>query len=299
MPYLTDLPEFNLDDAADFINNASCVLFVGPELLRYHAGDSETDESLTQYVRRRLYDENQADINFFHPTEGLFLFKTPTKRIAVKRKITDLYEEIWNDPVFWRLNLSTLQALSQLPFHLIVTVTSDNFIARAMEKFGLKPQTGYFIGGGKPIGEVSLPTKKTPPLVYHLCGSVEDNASILLDYEELYVYLKSVLDRSRLPDNLDTALDSAGIYIFLGFEMHRWQTQLLLQLVQEIVKNKDKFASHYTFNDEQYDEFFKGLFKIAPVGEQREIIQNILSAFTEKKYALRSLKEVPDTPLGV
>jgi hypothetical protein len=141
---LPELPVFSMEDTVDLVNAGSGVLFVGPELLRYREADVE--ESVTQYVRRKLYEQYQADIDFFHPEEGLFLFKSPTKRTWIKVKMTQMYEKIWEDQVFWDLNESTLRCLSQLPFHLIVSVTSDNFIYKSMKKYGLLPESSFFLG---------------------------------------------------------------------------------------------------------------------------------------------------------
>jgi SIR2-like domain len=291
-----DLPQFSYGDTADFISAASGVLFVGPELLRFKEDSNSIDESLTYYVRRKLSEQYSSDIEFFHPTEHLFMFKSLTQRTKIKLRMTQLYSEIWDNPLFWDLNKKTLSLLAELPFHLIVTVTSDNFIFKAFEEYGLKPKSSYFIGGEGKIEDLVLPTKDKPPLIYNLCGSIENNNSLILDYNELFTYLKSVLNRSRLPTNLDKALEDASIFIFLGFEMHRWQTQLLLQLIQEIVKDKHKFASQYKFGDE---DFFKRHFKIADIGDQQSILNELRLTFGKEKLPLRPLKEIPKTLLDL
>ena len=269
------LPVFDLDDAVESIKNAGCVLLTGPGLLRYHG------VPVQRYLREQLLVlAKPGDIELYYEKESLFLFSGTSARIRVKKKAKEWLRNLWADPAFHEENAETLRLLAQLPVHLIVSTTPDKYLSANLAACAIQHQTGFFVGGNKEVRKVAPPSMNKP-LVYNLSGSVDDHESIILDYEDLYKYMKSVLDIGRLPKGLTDALCDADKFIFLGFELDRWHTQMLIQLLTEILENRDKFASRPNYASDDLKRFFEGHFKIAPLDweEQDSFLRDLLAAF--------------------
>ena len=272
------LPVFDLDDTVESIKNTGCVLLVGPMLLRYRG------QPVQHYLREQLRElAKPGDIEFYYEQEALFLFSGTSARIRVKKKAKEWLRQCWADPEFQAENAETLHLLAQLPVHLVISTTPDKFLSAALAAYQIQHQTGFFVGGNKEVRKVAPPTLHKP-LVYNLCGSVDDHESLILDYEDLYKYMKSVLDAGRLPTALTDALVDADKFIFLGFELEKWHTQMLIQLLMEILENREKFASRPNYPDDDFRRFFEGHFQMAPLDwtEQDDFLRDLLQAFQSK-----------------
>jgi hypothetical protein len=269
------LPVFDLDDTVESIKNAGCVLLAGPELLRYRG------QPVHRYLREQLLElAKPGDIELYYEQESLFLFSGTSARIRVKKKAKEWLRNLWADPEFQEENRETLRLLAQLPVHLVISTTPDKFLSASLAAYHIPHQTGFFVGGNKEVRKVAAPAMHKP-LVYNLCGSVDDHESIILDYEDLYKYMKSVLDAGRLPKGLTDALCDADKFIFLGFELEKWHTQMLIQLLTEILENREKFASKPNYATADFKRFFEGHFKMAPLdwAEQDDFLRDLLAAF--------------------
>jgi hypothetical protein len=276
------LPVFDLDDTVESIKNTGCVLLAGPNLLRFRG------VPVQRYLREQLLElAKPGDIELYYEQEALFLFSGTSARIRVKKKAKEWLRNLWTDPEFQAENAETLRLLAQLPLHLVISTTPDKFLSASLAAWQIQHQTGFFVGGNKEVRKVAPPTLQKP-LAYNLCGSVDDHESIILDYEDLYKYMKSVLDTSRLPKGLTDALADADKFIFLGFELEKWHTQMLIQLLTEIIENREKFAAQPHYPSADFKRFFEGHFHMAPLdwAAQDDFLRDLLDAFRAEHPSL-------------
>gem|GEM_PF-3230602 len=268
------LPVFDLDDAVESIKNAGCVILAGPELLRYRG------RPVQRYLREQLLElAKPGDIEMYYEEESLFLFSGTSARIRVKKKAREWLRKLWADPEFLSENAGTLRLLAQLPVHLVISATPDKFLSANLAAYQIPHHTGFFVGGDKEVRKVPAPSMHKP-VVYNLCGSVDDHESIILDYEDLYKYMKSVLNAGRLPKGLTDALSDADKFIFLGFELDKWHTQMLIQLLMEILENREKFSAGPSYRSPDFKRFFEGHFKMAPLDQEQDaFLGELLAAF--------------------
>lgn len=271
------------------ISRESCILFVGPELFRMG------DKSLMNHIRDTLWDNGKdSQIEFYYPSDGLFLFQKPPHKKFTRYELVDALQKMGTNEAFYAQNSETLTMLAEMPFHLIVTITPDKFISSAFAQHGIEHQTGFLVGGGKAIAPVDKPRARKP-LIYNLCGSIDDHESLILDYKDLFTYLRTALDNSILPAGFSEAIGAAESFLFIGFEMQKWYAQLLLQLVQEVSEEPVKYANKYAFEDKSFSTFFEKQFKITPLEEQTVFVKNLHTAL-KKAGKLRTLKDNTSSP---
>ena len=103
--------------------------------------------------------------------------------------------------------------------------------------------------------------QKDLPLFYNLCGTVYDDESIILDYEDVFRLVASSVGAPGLPPKLQTALGKVRIFFFLGFQFEKWYTQLLLRLVCGH-EETEKYAANQQHVDQRVREFLLHQFQI-------------------------------------
>ncbi|TNE52277.1 MAG: hypothetical protein EP344_15865 [Bacteroidetes bacterium] len=207
------------DNILDDIEDQLCVLFLGPEVI--HVGDLP----LNQYVSQNLHQRHQSDIVFYYQTDGLFLFPDAESKVRVSRQVKRLYRNLEPDDAVFR-------KIAEIPFHLIISLNPDSYLSDTMYKYGIKHRF-YHFQHQRPQLEDMDPPGKSMPVIYNLCGSKNDSESLILDYEDLFEMLQGALGNPGLPDRLRAALRQANTFIFLGFQLEKWYTQLLLRLLSE------------------------------------------------------------------
>lgn len=271
------------------ISYESSILFIGPELFRMG------DKSVMRYVRDNIWATAQGVmIDYYYPDDGFFLFAKPPHKKLIRYELTDALQKITKDEAFLKQNSEMLRLLAEMPFHLIIVITPDKLVSSALAQYGVEHNTGYLISEDKPIIPVAKPSAKKP-LVYNLCGSIDDNESLILDYKDLFSFLKTALDKSKLPVELGEAVRNAQSCLFLGFEMQKWYAQLLLQLVQEASENPDKYSDIYRFQDENFGNFFKKQFNITPL-EEEDVFVRQLHESLKKAGKLRAVNNKAASP---
>ncbi len=123
-----------------------------------------------------------------------------------------------------------LKAIARLPFHLIVSINPDTFLSDTFYKFGVKHRFSHYRKGNRPSDAVAPPTREEP-LIYNLTGSVLEDESSILDYEDLFSLIGSSLGAAGLPAGFRSAMEKIRTYIFMGFNFEKWHTQLMLRIL--------------------------------------------------------------------
>jgi SIR2-like domain/Effector-associated domain 11 len=201
------------------IQTRSCVLMIGPEIIQADG------QGLQRHLRDYLQRQNSDDIEHYYEKEGLFLFKSQTSKNEVQRSVSQYFYQLQTDTSIFKIIANT-------PFPLVISVNPDNLLADAYES---NPHyTAYFNHHiGTNDSQRIEDWNGQSPLVYNLCGLFEEDASLLLDYDDLFSFMKTILGPVGLPDNVRGRLRRAKSFLFLGFQFDRWYTQLLLRLLND------------------------------------------------------------------
>lgn len=259
-----------------------CVLLIGPGLL--HIGGLPVSEALRQH----LVTKHARLLQGVYKREGLYKFRDET---AKKRAQTDAIPQFFREA---HPDEAALSKLLAIPFHLMLQVTPDTFLSDRALAHSVNHEFRYFCGGGKPVEPVELPTAAAP-LFYNLCGTADRFDSMVLDYDDVYEYLKSVFSQPGLPQNLRTALDEANTFLFLGFPLEKWYTQLLIRWVSD-VKGAERYADRFDAgeNDPDLKGFVRRHLNIVTAPQRCfDLVDELYHAFPENQ--LRPLAE-PVTP---
>lgn len=203
------------------LKKQQCVVLLGPEIIKLG------NQTMRQALREYLNDTNAADIAHYYERDGFFLFREEISKQDVQREVLEFYDtHNTNSDV----DESIFKALVQLKTHVILSINPDRFLSDVAYKYGIKHRFTYFQHGGEAVAEVEDPTFETP-LFYNLCGSTDRDDSLVLDYDDLFSLLSSLLGSPGLPAKLDKAVKDAKHFLFIGFDFDKWYSQLLLRLL--------------------------------------------------------------------
>jgi hypothetical protein len=104
------------------------------------------------------------------------------------------------------------------------------------------------------------------PVVYHLYGSLEQPASMILsDSDRLDFIVAVIADEPPLPPKLKSTLcDSERSFLFLGFDLGQWQFRVLLHVLARDVPRYKSFALELADKglDAETREFYRSGHKI-------------------------------------
>jgi len=203
------------------IRQNKCVVLVGPEILKIGT------RSLREILRNQLSETNDEDIAHYYERDGFFLFRDKIAKEDVQREVVLFYQD---HNLGKEIAEDLLLKLVRLQAHVILSINPDTFLSDVAFKYGIKHRFAYFQHGGTAVQDVEIPSGDMP-LFYNLCGSLERDDSLVLDYDDLFRLLSSLLGSPGLPPNLALALQQAKHFLFVGFDFDKWYSQLLLRLL--------------------------------------------------------------------
>jgi len=261
------------------IRQGKCVLLIGPEMVRIG------NRTLREALREQLNENNMGDIAHYYDRDGLFLFRDKVAKEDVQREVVLFYEKHHTES---DVQETLFKQLAQIKFPLVLSINPDNFLSDVAYKYGLKHRFAYFQHSGEAVQGVEEPTTETP-LYYNLAGSLERDNSLVLDYDDLFEMLTSLLGTPRLPDKLAVALQNTKHFLFLGFDFDKWYTQLLLKLLSG-EKAIRKFVVDYTEKNDNTTTFLVKQFGIEFIEEEQAFFEELYRRCGEEGL-LRELTE--------
>ena len=223
MPTDFSNPEWNtlFDDLMFDLRKRACVLLIGPEAVEVNG------RPVAQELQEILMRDYAGDIEHYFEKDALYLFKGPGAKSNIQRGVGKYYDRAKPDPAIF-------QTVAAIPFPLVVTINPDEFLAGFLKEAGVRFNSAYFNHGAGSNGLQELAGwEGDTTLVYNLCGHIESDASLVLDYDDLFSFLKNVLGAAGLPDPVRRVLKKAKSFLFVGFQFDKWPTQLLLRLLNE------------------------------------------------------------------
>ncbi len=264
---------------ADLRQN-KCVVLVGPEIVKI-AG-----RSLRDLLRDQLIESNADDIAHYYERDGFFLFRDKIAKEDVQREVAMFYQDhhlakdIAEDIILQLVRLRT---------HVILSINPDTFLSDVAYKYSIKHRFAYFQHGGTAVKDVEMPSGDMP-LFYNLCGALERDDSLVLDYDDLFRLLSSLLGSPGLPPNLALALQQAKHFLFIGFDFDKWYSQLLLRLLSG-EKAIRKFAIDPSEKNDNTTTFLVKQFGIEFIENEQAFLQELFHR-AESEGLLRNIVEV-------
>ncbi|OJU26355.1 MAG: hypothetical protein BGN92_02315 [Sphingobacteriales bacterium 41-5] len=276
---VTDQPEIvltdvnpNLEDIYSDVRSNMATLILGPDFL------TENELSARQSLFLELQKTNNCGILHFYPSNGIFLFDSPNSKFNSQKAAAKFYDRL-------QPNKELLDKIIHLPFSLILNTNPDKSLVKLFSEKKKNFQFEYFSRRpNKNKNNIEDPNPENP-LIYNLFGSVEEFQSLVLDFEDLFNHLTTLFNNTNVPNEVRTVLKNTYTFIFLGFQLEKWDTQLLFRYINMNEQEFDNRKKNYTKKPSNIDEgsesfFTKQLnvrFYMAPV----DFIENIYSKYTD------------------
>ena len=287
---------FPFERILSYIANEQCALVIGPEILHFEG------KPMNMYLRDRLNEQFKNEVTHYYPNEGLFLF--PSEDESVKSDLAQaLRKECYRLPSLEGYQEEIFKTIARQPFHLIISINPDTFLSDTFYKYGVRHRFSHFRKGENPSDEVATPTREEP-LIYNIAGSILEDESLILDYDDLFSLIGSTLGASGLPGGLQTALDKIRTYIFIGFPFEKWYTHVMLRILCGKTAYR-KYAGPHKIDKETHT-FLANQFKIdfwdAKDGDYWEAFTKAATEYVDPDPQktgvpfLRDLLEDPHTP---
>ena len=271
------------------IRQNKCIVLIGPEIVKIG------DRLLRDILRDRLNDSNADEIAHYYERDGFFLFRDKIAKEDIQREVVLFYQRHQTET---DVEEDVFKQLVRLKTHLILSINPDNFLSDVAYKYGIKHRFAFFQHGGEAVAEVEDPTIEMP-LFYNLCGATDRDDSLVLDYDDLFSLLSSLLNGSPergLPKKVRTALQTAKHFLFIGFDFDKWYSQLLLRLLSG-EKAIRKFAIDPSEKEENTTTFLVKQFGIEFIEEEAVFLMELFRQ-CEAQGLMRSILEA-QTPDAV
>lgn len=271
----------NWTDILDDLLEGQAVLLLGHDFL------PDAHAALAGVFREKL----GAGLLYAYERDGLFLFADNDAKVAAQREAARFYRGLTPDA-------QALRQIAQLPFRLIISANPDRGVADAFARWRLPHQCDYYSGEPKETQPELTRPSADKPLIYNLCGSVEDRKSLILDYDDLFKLLTHLLANTNVPvSELRRPLKDATTFIFYGFHLERWHTQLFLRYLNQnenhFSNNASNYAVHTRVADDDTRRFVVQQFNVRHIGADASFLDELYRRFAEKHpERLRRLTEV-------
>jgi Effector-associated domain 11/SIR2-like domain len=274
------MDSLKIDDILREIEQQRAVLLLGHNFL------PQTHEALHRHLSQKLGDK----LRHFYSHDGLFLFADNDTKTMAQIEAAEFYSNLHADEAL-------LRKIVEMPFPLMVSANPDKLLVDAFATYRLRLQFDYFSSGNKAENYNLERPAADKPLLYNLCGSIEDQESLVLDYDDLFKMFKKLLGDHIIPNSeVRMPLARATTFIFVGFHFERWYTQLFLRYLNQ---HEDQFKSNSrnyvlktTFSDADFQKFFMEQFNVKFIGADWAFFEELHTRFKQKyPNKMRSLIE--------
>lgn len=271
--------DVNWDFIIETIRTERCVLMLGPEVART-AANVPLHTALLDAM-----DFNDPEKVRYYNDDEFFFFRDPLAKTRSIFEIQQFYQQHEPSPMF--------SSLLQIPFHLTISVSPDLMMRQAFQQYNLPHRFDYYRKYENPQ-PLERPTTDYP-LLYNLFGCIEDDESLIFTHEDLFDFLFSILGDRKVPRGLESQLQSAKNFIFLGFKFDKWYVKLLLRLLSMHTGNYLRYAA-YTQDSLSCDtlNFCIDHFRIDFINLEMEDFVETLYQRCKERGMLRNLEVVEE-----
>jgi len=239
------------------------------DLFRYF--ETETNLKIEQDIDNLIIFKNKSSKTFFY---------TDFKKYYEKNsQITDIHKKI-----------------AQIPFHLIISISPDTVLKSTCENFGINADFQFYNKKQNPK-EIRKPDKDKP-LLYNLFGCITEEDSLIITHDDLFEFIFSILGGDqRLPREFKSTLQSAKVFLFLGFDFEKWYMKLILRLF-DLHKNHLPLTSEMLGKlDDKIKNFYINNFEMEFIPYQTTDLINDLYTECQKVGLLREIKQLTENPI--
>ena len=259
----------NWDDLLKNIREQRAVLLLGHNFL----------PGTRDQLNATFSEKTDVDLQHYYMRDGLFLFRDSESKTNAQEVASGFYQ---NHPPKEEM----LRKIVEMPFRLMVSSNPDKFLVDEFARYRQNLQFDYFSSNNKEHEyELERPSIENP-LLYNVCGSVEDPESLILDYDDLYKMLRDLLTDLKVPNEIRLPLQKTTTYFFLGFHFERWYTQLLLRYLNmaddQFTNRSRNYVLNTTFMDPEMERFFLQQFNIKYIGADWSFFEELHRRFSEK-----------------
>ncbi|MEL7421993.1 MAG: SIR2 family protein [Bacteroidota bacterium] len=223
-------PAFNWKLLLRRLERQKAVLLLGPEVpMLGQEGAPPIKEALQSYVKEDLQEILQAyDLEKleYYGEDGFFHLEDGYRSEAIY-PILQFYKELQVRPIH--------EKLAELPFHFIFSLSPDDLLQQAMQAKGLPATFHYYDKRhyDKEADERILDFKPSleKRLVYNVFGTIHNEGSLILSYDDLFEFLQRIFNNYHLPLTVRETIKEANCFVFVGFNYSKWYLKLLLRLM--------------------------------------------------------------------
>lgn len=223
----------------EILKTSSCVLFVGPNLLR-NAQNKTLEKALFEHLISLDEESNRPLVRNFFEEDGFLLLNKEANRAPLVRRMVRFYEQEHSEAE------KLLNKLVKIPFSTIITLFPNDLLQKAFKAHRLDFHSDfYFRNNPKPPKPFIKPTSEKP-LLYQMLGNISKPGSLVITHKDLFSYLESIFAQKNMSEGLRKHIQDTETIIFVGLPIEKWHTQLLLRVLYHIssrLETLEQYAS--------------------------------------------------------
>ena len=302
MPEVKNSSEKVWDKLVRSISDDQCILAIGPGLLfrEVKRNDSIEEQLLLEEVREEILkvlkthysdryntgDENQNLANLLEKLHKQNYGDDQWSAIKKKYFDSDPPNELYTK-------------IAEIPFSLIITTSPDMYLSNILDDYNYYVQYDYLKPTNKSGYRIQLEPARECPTIFSLFGTVNKTDSLVLNnYGKVASMISNFYKKKlSLPAEIKTKIENAKSCIFLGFDFDHWYTNILLDILQFNVNNKE--VKNWNVNyacpseiqvDEKVKWFYENNFKIDFINTEAYNIKMIIEELHERISKLSKIQ---------
>jgi hypothetical protein len=255
------------------VERGTCTLMLGPDAVTgtFDGDHLPVHVALARFVKERL-GPRYAHLDPHKPALVAQAAVAQEDPFTLQAWVEEFYDGFVGD-------FDILGELAALPFELVINSSPGLSVQKVFLEQKPRTHSDFYDRTGR--ARATLPDFSVDaPLVYHLFGSLEEPASLILTERDRLDFLIAVVsDNPPLPPKLKSALgDSERSLLFVGFQLAQWQFRLLLHVLSHDSPRRYKsfaFEPGDDSFDEDTAEFYRSGYRV-------HFVSGDLRAFTDE-----------------
>lgn len=154
----------------------------------------------------------------YYTEEQLFAFKTNVDKAKTAYALKKYYENLNS------AEIPLLDRIAKVPIKLIISFDPSGLLEQALSRLNHTFETTFFRTSKK--NSELVKNIKNHRYIYNLFGSIQDEDSLLLTFEDTYHHLAEIL--RIFPENLQKALHQIDVILMCGINFNRSTNESIL-----------------------------------------------------------------------